>query len=162
MQLSSFKFIDPIDLLNIVEYDEPRRIKAIDCEYLVYNTNGFTVVRLNKYYLNDDGQKVFIIPDDVWQRIILAPPVGYGTQLFTSDHLLLPVIVINQVTQYDYEEIFNDGIVSFVTNDDKQVVKELLNWIKTLTAKDFFVFLGQAILKQYADTHVKGGVNEFL
>lgn len=162
MTLPRFKFIDPLELQEIVQDEHPRKIKAVECEYLVYNVSDVTIVRLNDYDVDDDGAKVYLTPDDVWQKIILAPPVGHGTQLFTSDKLLLPVIVINEKNEEDHYEIFNDGIVQFLTDGDAKETKALLNWIKSLTAKQFFLILGQAILQNYAEMHVRGGVNEFL
>lgn len=162
-----FKFLEAFDLEELMEKHDihPRTIKAVDCHYEVFrfkdSKSEETVLR---YFQKDDATdgRDYMLMDHIWQRMIFAPPVGMGTQLLTSDRLLLPVTIINGENEDDLLEVYNDGIVSFRTDHDRAKLDHVINFAKSCTAQDFFVTLGGAIYSGYISANVRGGASEYL
>ena len=170
-KMPHFRFLEIYDFEELMErFPEahPRVIKALDCFYEVYHiADSKSEEMILRYFVKDETQtqedgRDYLPPLHVWQRMFFAPPVGMGTQLLTSDKLLLPVSIINGENEDDVLEVYNDGIVSFRTDHDRDKILHVLNWAKSCTGQDFFVTLGAAIYNAYIKANVKGGASEHL
>ena len=168
-KMPHFRFLEIYDFEELMErFPEahPRVIKAVDCFYEVHHiADSKSEEMILRYFVKDETQedgRDYLPPLHVWQRMFFAPPVGMGTQLLTSDKLLLPVTIINGENEEDVLEVYNDGIVSFRTDHDRDKILHVLNWAKSCTGQDFFVTLGAAIYNAYIKANVKGGASEYL
>lgn len=165
-EIAPFRLLEHFDLEELIDKFEvhPRILKAQDCFYEVFIFKDAkqeeTVLRY--FQKEETGERDYLLPDHIWQRMIFAPPVGMGTQLVNSDKLLLPICVINGENEEDIQEIFNDGIVSFRTDHDREKLNHVINWAKSCSAQDFFVTLGRSVYNGYIAAHSKGGASEYL
>jgi hypothetical protein len=158
-----FTLLEMIDLEEISEHPATKAyqhfVQAVDCMYKmwVYCPEGKEYLILQ--YLEEDGDTT--VPDNIWNRIILLPAIGVGTELIQSDLLTIPISVITEKNFDALLEYHNDGIVSFEVNSP-DVGKSVLEWVKNQTAKQMFDSLGKYIIECRKVALAKGGIEDFL
>ena len=158
-----FTFLDTIDLEELSEHPATKAyshfVQAVDCMYKMWVHRPEGKEYLILQYLEEDGDTT--VPDNIWNRIILLPAIGVGTELIQSDLLTIPISVITEKNFDALLEYHNDGIVSFEVNSPA-IGKSVLEWVKNQTAKQMFDSLGKYIIEGRKDALTKGGIEDFL
>lgn len=109
------------------------------------------------------GSSDHLPPDNIWQRIIIGPPVGYGTDIVQDEVVTLaPVIVINNSNEHLYKEFTNTGCVIFKTHFGANIKNGIIDMIKSSTVEEFFHKLGEEILENFMQQHHTVSCHEFL